>query len=195
MTETKDADTYTIKGKVYTRVTRVLAAQGLIDFSNIPERDRQFYLDRGTENHRLWQQVEEGVDGKYTYDERVEAYRAGHAKFLRETGFRALPGGIELRIKLDQFMVAGTLDRLGTIQNRLILIDYKSSHVHDWTRLQTAIYLLGLNYKFHEVERRAVAFFNNGKYQLSNKYPFSDRDEAIHHLTEYRKENPHDAAH
>lgn len=179
---------YIIKGKKYDRVTSVLAARGLIDFSKIPEQDRQFYLDRGTENHRLWQHVEEGVDDQYSYDERVEAYRAGHAKFLRETGFRALPGGIELRIVLNDFMVAGTLDRLGTIQNRIVLLDYKSSHVYDWTRIQTAMYLLGLNYKFHEVERRGVAIFNNGKYQMSHKYPYSDRDEAIHHLTQYRKE-------
>lgn len=180
---------YLIKGKRYDRVTHVLAARGLIDFSKIPEKDREFYLERGRQNHLLWQHVEEGADHKYDYDARVEAYRAGHAKFLRETGFRALPGGIELQIVLKDFMVAGTLDRLGTIQNRLVLLDYKSSHVYDWTRLQTAMYLLGLNYKFHEIERRGVAIFNNGKYQMSNKYPYSDRDEAIHHMTEYRKEN------
>lgn len=190
MNDTKDADTYTIKGKKYARVTRVLQARGLVDFSKIPERDRQYYMDRGTENHRLWQMVEEGTADGFDFDPTVELYRPGHAKFLKETGFRALPGGIEKLIALEDFRVAGSLDRLGTIQNRVVLIDYKTTMVHDAARIQTAMYLLGLNYKFHEVERYGVAFFNNGKYKMSEKYPYSDKEEAIHHLTEFRKENP-----
>ncbi len=186
--DTADADTYTIAGKTYARVTAVLKARGLINFYDIPEADRQFYMDRGTANHKLWQDIEEGVDGGFDYDKRVEAYRSAHAKFLRETGFKALPGGIEMRVKSDELGVAGTLDRIGTIQNRVVLIDYKTSAVHPATALQTALYLLCLpGYRFGEIERYGVAFKADGTYSMSLKYPFSDKAEAIWEVQQFNR--------
>lgn len=194
----KNETHYIINGKPYVRVTALLRARGLVDFSKIPENDRQYYMDRGTANHKLWQDVEEGTADGFDYDARVEAYRAAHARFLRETGFRSLPGGIEMRVQNDDFMVAGTLDRIGTIQNRVVLLDYKTTSVHPATALQTAIYLLCIpGYKFHEVERYGVAFRDDGTYRFSNNgkpYPLTDQNDALYHLTEYRKENAYDPA-
>lgn len=201
MLDTQDTETYTIHNKKFVRVTALLRARGLIDFSNIPEHDREFYLERGTANHKLWQDIEEGTADNFTYDPRVEEYRAGHARFLKETGFRAMPGGIEMLVKItwkdlglspakegEPAGVAGTLDRLGTIQGRMVLVDYKTSSVPASTAIQTAAYTLMLpSYKFHEIERRGVAFRNNGTYLMSPRYPLSDKDEALYHLYEYRK--------
>lgn len=179
---------YTIKGHKFVRVTTLLRERGLVDFSKIPERDRQFYMDRGTANHRLWQDVEKGVDGQFDYDPRVEEYRAAHANFLKDTGFKAMVGGIEQLVWNKLFDFAGRLDRLGKIQNRIVLIDYKTTSVHPSTAIQTALYLLCLpSFKFHEVERYGVAFKKGGMYQMSPKYPFSNRDEAIWHVSEYHK--------
>ena len=185
------ADAYIIAGKKYARVTAIVRHAGLSDFSGIPEKDREYYFSRGTNNHRLWQDVEEGKDHLYDYDPEVEEYRAAHAKFLRETGFKALSGGIELQVKSDDLKVAGTLDRLGTIQNRVVLIDYKTTQVHPATAIQTALYLLCIpGYKFSEVERYGVAFRNNGTYAMSPRYKDSDKDDAIYYAAKYHKENP-----
>lgn len=201
ITDSVESDHYIIGGKKYARVSTILRARDLIDFSGIPEKDRDFYLSRGTEVHRMMQHIEEGNADKFDYDPRVQLYRTGHARFIRETGFKALPGGIEVRVKAtwkdlglykgdrDDDGVAGRIDRLGTIQNRVILADYKTSSVPDWCRIQTAIYaiLLSPGYKFSEMERYGVAIKNDGTYQFSEKYPYSDRDEAMHHIREYRK--------
>lgn len=202
MTNGKDNDTYTIKGKRYIRVTALLKARGLIDFSSIPGNDRDFYLERGTQNHLMWQMVEEGKADGFDFDHRVEAYRAAHARFLRETGFCALPGGIEMRVSAtwedlglpgirggeEYAGIAGTLDRLGIIQNRMVLIDYKSGSIPSSCAIQTAIYLLCIHgYKFGEVERYGVGIRHNGTYRMSARYPFGDRDEAMYHISEFRK--------
>ena len=118
--------------------------------------------------------------------------------FLHETGFKALPGGTRCassdlgRPGLpgggDFAGIAGTLDRLGTIQNRVVLIDYKTSSVRDSTALQTALYLLCLpGYKFGEIERYGVGFRNNGTYSMSPRYPISDYHESMNHIEKYRK--------
>ena len=191
---------YTIRGMRYARVTEVLRARGLTDsFDGIPKRDREFYFSRGTANHKLWQDVEEGTADRFDYDPRVEAYRAGHACFLRDTGFKALPGGIELRVKATWkdlgipglpglAGIAGCLDRLGTIQDRVVLIDFKTSNVPDSCAIQTALYLMCLpGYKFGEVERYGVGFKNDGTYRMSQRYPNSDYHEAMSHIEKYLK--------
>lgn len=184
----KTSKHYEIGGSKYVRVTELLRARGLVDFSKIPEKDRQFYMDRGTANHALWEDVELGLDSGKVYDERVEAYRAAHSRFLRETGFRALPGGIEMRVKSDDLGIAGTLDRIGTIQNRVVIIDYKTTRVPASTSIQTALYLICIpGYRFDEVERYGVAFRNDGEYRMSQKYALSDKNEALWHVQEYWK--------
>lgn len=183
-------DSYIIGGKKYARVTSVVRFAYPDTFKGIPESKKAFYFARGTGNHKLFEDVENGVDGGYDYDPEVEKFRAGHARFIRETGFKALPGGIELRVKNDDFQYAGTIDRLGTIQNRVVLLDYKSNTVYDKpTSLQLGLYLLCIpGYKFSEVDRRGVAIQSDGKYKMSVRYPDSDENDARYWADKYRKE-------
>lgn len=192
-------DRYIINEREYARVSSVVRHAGLSDFSKIPARDRQWYLDRGAGNHRLFEDVELGRDHKFDYDPEIERYRPGHARFLRETGFNALPGGIERLVWSDEYGIAGRLDRLGTIQNRVVLLDYKSSVLPPAakpglptpTAIQSAIYLLLIpGFKFSEVERYGVAIKAGGGYSMSTKYPFSDRDYALMCIRDFRKDNP-----
>ncbi len=189
---------YIIKGKKFVRVTTFLERVGVSDFSKIP--DREFYMARGKANHELFEHVERGIDSEHTYDPRVEVYRGGHARFLKETGFKALPGGIELFVSAtwkdlgfahagEEVGIAGTMDRIGTIQDRILLPDFKTSSVPKSTAMQTALYLLMLfGYKFHEVERRGVAFLNNGTYKMTDKYPYTDKADALGLIGKYLKE-------
>lgn len=158
-------------------------------FGDIPESKREFYFERGRQTHKLWEMVEEGTADGFDFDPEVEKYRAGHALFLKQTGFRALPGGIEKRVKNLDLCYAGTLDRIGTIQNRVVLLDYKTSKVIDKpVALQTALYLLAIpGYKFSEVERYGVAFTKDGKYQMSRRYPDSDENDARYWATKYKE--------
>lgn len=190
MQDTVTADHYIIAGKKYARVTTIVKAAGLSDFSGIPERDRDYYFERGTQNHAMWAHVEEGTADQFDFDPAVQLYRAGHARFLRETGFRALPGGIEMRVKNDDLGYAGTLDRIGTVGSRVWLVDLKTSQVYDKAAaIQTALYLLAIpGYRFKEVERYGVAILNNGTYKMSQRYPDSDENDAIFYAQKFQKE-------
>lgn len=192
---------YVIKGRKYIRVSRLLELTGVSDFSSIPSRDRQFYLDRGTARHELFEHVERGTDRLYNYDSQLEAYREGHAKFLRETEFKASPAGIEKRVHITweelgfrqtaypafrEVGVAGRLDRLGRDRTgRRVLWDYKGHEIPPSTSFQTAIYVLALDVLFSEVDRYGVAILPNGTYKMSQRYPDSDYHAALRVIDRY----------
>ncbi len=206
---------YPINGRLFVRVTEFLRAVGASDFSKIPTKDREFYMDRGTANHDAWAKVEEGVADQYDFDPRVKAYLPAHAKFLKETGFKAIPGGIERRVHATWRQlgfpvddvggavgIAGTMDRIGTVQGMgLWLVDYKSSSLPPAakkggttpTALQTALYLMMTTYEFSRVSRYGVAFRNNGKYSTSTKYPYDDKAEVLGLIAKFIKEKSNDA--
>jgi len=119
------ASGYTIKGKRYARVTAILAHCGLTDFGKIPAHMREWVMERGKQNHLAWQYIEEGKGAQYDFDPEVQKYLPAHARFLRDTGFKALPDGIEKQVHSDSLRVAGTLDRIGMMQGKLVLMDYK----------------------------------------------------------------------
>lgn len=174
---------YEIEGKKYARVTHLMRSMGLVDYDKIPERDREFYLDRGTQNHKAWQMAEEGIADRYEFDPVVEAYRPAHSKFLEETGFSPIPGGIELLVKSEALGVAGRLDRIGTFParpGRVAVVDYKTTSVHPATAIQTALYLILIpGYNFFEVDRFGVAFRNDGTYRMEHFKDRTDRDDAL----------------
>lgn len=181
--------TYTFGEKNLPSVTQICRFAYPDAYSDIPENDKAFYFSRGSGVHKLTEDVENGIDGQFTYDPEVEEYRAGHSRFLRDTGFRAIPGGIELRVKNLELGYAGTLDRIGTIQNRVVVLDYKTSSVKDKpTSLQLALYLLAIpGYKFSEVARHGVALQKGGKYKMSARYPDHDEQDAIYWATKFKE--------
>lgn len=187
-TDTVDSKTYTIAGKKYARVTSIVQFSGLSTFPEMSEERRQYYFKRGTENHRRWEMVEMGTADGFDFDPVTDPYAPGHLKFLRDTGFKALPDGIEVRVKHDELCYAGRVDRIGIIQGRIVLIDYKTSTVGAGTSLQTALYLLAIpGYKFEEVERYGIAFTKDGDYKMSEKYPLSDKQDAIYYARKYQE--------
>lgn len=186
--EVVDEKHYTIAGKKYARVTQIVNFAYPDAFAGIPESKREYYFSRGSNNHKLWEMMDLGTDKDFDFDPEVEKYRAGYERFRRETGFSPLPGGIEMRVKSDELRVAGTLDRLGTMQSRIALVDLKTGTARPTTALQTAIYLILIpGYKFHEVERYGVAVLPNGKYKMSERYPDSDENDARYYIEQYHK--------
>lgn len=180
---------YTVGVKKLPSVTQICKFAYPDAYSEIPEKMKQFYFSRGTAVHKLCEDVENGVDGQFTYDDEAEKYRAGHAKWLRDTGFKALPGGIEMRVKNLDLGYAGTVDRLGTAGQRIWLVDLKTSSVRDKpTALQLALYALAIpGYKFSEMERFGVAIKKDGSYQMSKRYPDSDESDAIYYATKFKE--------
>lgn len=180
---------YTVGDKRLHSVTEICRFAFPDAYGDIPAKMKDYYFSRGHGVHKLAEDVENGIDGQFTYDPEVEKYRASHARFLKETGFRALPGGIEMRVKNLEMGYAGTLDRIGTVGDRIWLLDLKTSSVKDApTALQLALYLLCLpGHKFNSVERYGVAIKNNGTYAMSKKYPDSDEMDALYWAKKYQE--------
>ena len=173
------------KTKDYARVTTILNAVGLTDFSSIPERDRQFYMDRGTANHLAWEMQELGTADDFIFDPVVEEFRPAHKKFLEETGFKALPGGIEMVVSNDTLRIKGRLDRFGMMNGRKCVIDFKTNSLRPEVAIQTALYTLCLPDHFFEIDRYAVAFTKTGKYLLLKCPERKDKDIALAAVTLY----------
>lgn len=182
---------YSVGRKGYVSVTTILKETRLTDFSKIPEKDRIYYMNRGTQNHKLWEMVELGTADQYEFDSVVEQYRAAHAKFLSDTGFKAFPDGIEKIVSNDTYRIAGKLDRFGIMNGRHVVIDYKTSSIYPETAIQTALYAICLDIPFFEIDRYGVAFKNDGKYKLEKFPDRKDRDVAIAAITLYhwKKQN------
>jgi ATP-dependent exoDNAse (exonuclease V) beta subunit len=192
---------YEIKSKPYLRVSRLLELTGESDFSSIPLRDKNWLMERGTARHEMFEHIERGIDGQHTYDARIEEYRPGHAKFLRETGFEAIKGGIEKGVsatwedlgfsqrnypEFKEAGLAGRLDRLGMMQGRMALCDYKGHSIPPSTAAQTALYLMMMpQYLFCSVDRYGIAVLPNGKYLMSLRYPDSDRARVLALISKY----------
>ena len=183
------SDPYPDEWKHLARVTDIVKFAYPEAFAGIPERDKEYYFARGSANHSAWQMAEEGTADGYEFDPEVELYREAHLNFLRDTGFRALLGGIEMRVHSEELGIKGTLDRLGAIQSRVILADYKTTKAMEKpVALQTGLYLLCLpGYKFNEVERYGVGFAKGGKYSMTKRFPDSDENDARYWAKKYQE--------
>lgn len=183
--------TYTFGSKRLPSVTEIVKFAYPDAFAGIPEKSKEYYFERGRQNHKLWEMIELGTADGFDFDPGVEKYRPGHAKFLRDTGFKALPGGIEMRVKNEELGLAGTLDRLGTVRDRVWLVDLKTTKAVDKVvALQTALYALMLpGYRFAELERYGVGIKNNGTYQMTQRFPDTDENDARYWIAKFKEAN------
>lgn len=145
------------------RVTQILQATGISDFSKI--RNAEFYLERGQDIHMICESIDKG-EPDYWSDGDLAGYARSYINFKTETGF--VPELIEHPVYQEARKYKGTLDRTGRFPKHKFkaLLDIKSGIVADWTRLQTAAYLACLpdpeNY-----DRYGLSLGPNGKYKLT----------------------------
>jgi hypothetical protein len=119
------------------RVTEILRATGIADFSGI--RNAEFYLQRGSDVHMVCESIDKGESDYWTGTD-MEGYAAAWKKFCLETDWRSEL--IEHSVSHPQRQYRGTLDRVGRFGESAhrVLLDIKSGIVADWVRLQTAAY-------------------------------------------------------
>lgn len=149
--------------KYFPRVTAILSATGLSDFSQI--RNSEFYLERGSDIHLICADIDRGVPD-YWSDSDLSGYASAWIEFKKQTGFQ--PDLIEEPVVNDIRRFRGTLDRTGTfphIKNK-ILLDIKSGVIAKWVALQTAAYASCLP-EPESFRRFGIALAGNGKYKLT----------------------------
>ena len=121
-----------------------------------------FYLNRGRVIHKCAELLLQGK--KFTVDERVAGRVEAVKLFLNQTQFQAEV--TEQQMGSEKYMFAGTLDAVGSLQGRQVILDWKSSRCPEPDFLQLVGYsiLCGVHYGL------TVVLNDNGQYNMSEVY-------------------------
>lgn len=134
--------TYAVDGRPQIGVSQVLAAACLTDKTWVSEEA----LKRGSYVHEAVELHVQGVLDEASLDPKLLGYVEAWKKFERESGFKVLcQGGVwqsEIRRSHPLYGYAGTIDHLGHIGERLILLDLKSGDPDSWHPWQLAGYAM-----------------------------------------------------
>lgn len=142
---------YLFKGQEVKSVTQILKARGFIDDRWFTEESRA----RGQAVHAACHYLDEEDLDWDTLDPIVVPYVRAYEKFKIEHGF--IPHLMEHRVFNPTYMYAGTLDRTGWINEREVLLDFKSGAISPWVGLQLAGYGLCLKKRLPRIALRLKA--------------------------------------
>ena len=179
-----DAHEYRLDGQLVTHTTRVLDRAGAVDFSHIPPTIRERALVRGRVVHQALHYLNEG-------DLDLDAFARDFPQWIGYVDawqfFRAArsfaPILCEHRVASYRHQIAGTLDCLGLLDGRPVLLDFATGDPADSAKdLQTAAYyLMALEWQAHDpalrqffdahgttLQRYAVALRADGTFSIEH---------------------------
>lgn len=169
-------------------VTHILQYLGLTnDYSNISS----FYAERGTAVHKAVEFVDKGTLDESKLDPICRPYVAAYRRFLRESGY--VPLHWEIPIHHAVLGYAGTIDKVGSLNGRVGVLDIKTSRAVDPSvELQLCAYKVLWDHA--NVDRPATWKYAlqlnddgpEGKYSLITKYSATPIDTWLSVLDVYR---------
>lgn len=155
-------------------VTQILQAQGISDFSFVPEKILEVNANFGTAAHRTCAYWDKGtLDMKSLQEnEKTRAlipYLGQWQKFLKDYEVELYPGWIEKVSYCQKWRFGFTPDRIGKIKGKVILIDIKTGVPNRATEIQTAAYKLGIEEETGDkINERWVIYLGPEKYKIDN---------------------------
>ena len=172
---------YQLHGRPLPSVTGILASSTIVDASHFTEESRI----RGQHVHQAAHFFDDDDLDLDSVRPEIRPYLDAYIAFRRDTGF--YPVLIEQRLHHSAGF-AGTLDRVGWLNDRLIQLDLKSGGMPKSTGLQTAAYEMALEElvrdgvikleRFPEA-RFALQLSAEGKYKL---YPMEGQQDRYYFL-------------
>jgi hypothetical protein len=160
-------------------VTHVLREAGLVDAAWYTEVARE----RGAALHALTEAIDRGEPtAEYIDPDSLRAlapYLDAYQRFLADA--KPVWAGIETPAADLALGYAGTIDRWGTLQGDVVVIDLKTGTVPPWAPLQLVAYArLALDGRAIRRRRIVVQLLPTGRYSL-REYPVANfgRDERI----------------
>ncbi len=129
-----ESHAYALDGRPVPSVTTILSRAGLINYEFIPKDKREFYLTRGSYVHYATELLDDGDLDWDSLDPDIEPHVRAYAQFKKDTGFQ--PEMIEFKSYNDSMWYAGTLDRVGMLNGKRVIVDFKSGAVGKWTAIQ-----------------------------------------------------------
>lgn len=147
------------------RVTAILNACGLRQWpACVSQADRDFYLNRGTQIHRVTEMYDAGTLDESSVDPRIQGFLDAWKLFRQQVGGKILAQ--EREVKNLKLGYQGRLDLvLGPcgVCGDITVVDKKTNQADDFTRLQLCGYRACLKYK--RMRRMAVSLFETGRYK------------------------------
>ena len=151
---------YKVEGKVIPSVTQIIYDIFPFKFGN------DFAMKKGKNGHHIleiWDKEYKDISDVFT-----KLYLAAWQKFLDDFQIKFQPDWIEMPLYSKTWGFAGTLDRLGDINEKLTIIDIKIGQNSKTYALQTIAYslLVEENLKIKVKNRWLVILNNKGKYSI-----------------------------
>lgn len=149
----------------YPRVTEILQAAGLIDYSKVPPDKLEFARTRGQAVHLACQLYDTGTLDTATLDPRIIPYLEAWKKYRAEAGGEIIC--IERPVFSRRFRYRGTLDRIIRNKRGLLVVEIKTTYtLHKATSLQLAAYQAAWQEENPALHRHAVLLHDSGKPEI-----------------------------
>jgi len=173
----KDTHTYLLNGIKVPSVTEIIKFSGLYDSGNCPEKLLNFGKERGTAIHLACEYLDKGILN--ICPEMIKPYLNAWVSFKELYKPEILC--IEKIVYSEKLGYAGTLDRLVKINDRISILDIKSSF-HKSNKYQLSAYLEAYNENnLIKADRRMVVELSKtGKFKV---YDDMQLDDNNHDLT------------
>lgn len=160
---------YTLDGVVVPSVTTILRRAGVVDFDDVPPMVLERARERGSIVHQAihyWNENDLDVElFRSDYPEHV-GYLEGWIDFCAQRHFQPVLN--EHRVASRRHQVAGTLDCLGVLGSKAVLLDFATGRPDDAGKdLQTAAYL-SMAIEWSSDDARLAAFLE--RYPVVHRY-------------------------
>jgi len=153
---------YRRDGIVFPSVTQVIESVAGSRFANITAEDLEFACQRGTVVHTITELHDLGTLDKHSIDPALRGYYAAYIAFLEDCSPKW--DKIEHRACDETLGYAGTIDRIGEMNGRGVILDIKTGVKSCWTGVQLAAYANIIKDK--KSKRFGLHLGGDGKYQL-----------------------------
>jgi hypothetical protein len=155
----KDGHVYTVDGETFPSVTKILGDVGIID--------TRFYKHshtlRGNIVHECTALIDNGIaDADSFLDGGFAGYITAYERFKRECNFK--PESIEKYVACMEHRYAGTIDRVGALGTRPVILDLKTGRKEKSHQLQLAAYRYAYKSDIHSI--MGLYLSEDGKYKL-----------------------------
>lgn len=158
---------YIVDGVEYPSVTQVLFDVGLVDTTWFKKGSDE----RGNRIHWICEQSDKDPDPLRVFIDDVleeyEGYLDAWEDFKRKSGF--VVSAIETKVYAKNMGMAGTIDRIGLLNDKLTILDIKSGAKQKWHGVQLAGYKMIFQHLLPQsVELRGVYIKKTGKWTMQD---------------------------
>jgi len=152
-------------------VTQILQAQGISDFSMVPEKLLEINTNFGKATHQVCQYWDKGTLDMKSLQENEKTrdlipYLEQWQKFLRDYSVKLDPNFIECIVYCQKFKFAGTPDRVCIINGKNIVLDIKTGASNPSHAIQLAAYQLALKEEGLKIHGRWGIYLSMDKYKI-----------------------------